>query len=107
MLALGAMYAGVHFAPISPAYSLVSTDFGKLRHIFGLLTPGMVFAASGQQFARALEAVMPGDAELVVTKDPLPGASLFSDLIATTAGPGIDEAHARVTPDTVFKVLFT
>ena len=40
LLALGAMYAGIPFAPISPAYSLVSTDFGKLRHIFGLLTPG-------------------------------------------------------------------
>ena len=107
LLALGAMYAGVPFAPISPAYSLVSTGFGKLRHIFGLLTPGMVFAASGRQFAKALEAVMPGDAELVVTQDPLPGATLFSDLTATAAGPGLEEAHARVTPDTVLKVLFT
>lgn len=34
MLALGAMYAGVPYSPISPSYSLVSTDFGKLRHIF-------------------------------------------------------------------------
>src|SRR5581483_994533 len=29
LLGLGAMYAGIPFAPISPAYSLVSTDFGK------------------------------------------------------------------------------
>ena len=27
-------------APISPAYSLVSTDYGKLRHAIELLTPG-------------------------------------------------------------------
>ena len=40
MLGLGCLYAGIAYAPISPAYSLVSTDFGKLRHIIKLLTPG-------------------------------------------------------------------
>ncbi len=107
MLALGAMYAGVPFSPLSPSYSLLVTDYAKLRHIFGLLTPGLVFASSGQQFAKALNVVMPKDAELVVTRDPLPGATMFSELLATEAGPGIDKAYARVTPDTVFKILFT
>ena len=107
MLALGAMYAGIPFSPLSPSYSLLVTDYAKLRHIFGLLTPGLVFAASGTQFANALNVVMPKDAELVVTRDPLPGATLFSELLETEAGAGIDEAHARVAPDTVFKVLFT
>jgi feruloyl-CoA synthase len=107
MLALGAMYAGVPFSPLSPSYSLLVTDYAKLRHIFGLLTPGLVFAASGTQFAKALNIVMPEDAELVVTRDPLPGATLFSELLETEAAAGIDEAHARVAPDTVFKVLFT
>ena len=106
MLALGAMYAGVPYSPISTAYSLVSTDFGKLRHIFSLLTPGLVFAASGNQFAKAIAAVMPKDAELVVTKDPLPGATMFSEL-TSEPGPTLDAAYARVTPDTVFKILFT
>ena len=32
---LGAMLAGVPFAPVSVAYSTVSQDFGKLRHILG------------------------------------------------------------------------
>ena len=45
LLALGAMHAGVPFAPVSPAYSLVSHDYGKLRHILGMLTPGLVFAS--------------------------------------------------------------
>jgi feruloyl-CoA synthase len=27
------MWAGVPYAPISTAYSLVSQDYGKLRHI--------------------------------------------------------------------------
>src|SRR5882672_11499160 len=54
LLALAAMYVGIPYAPISPAYSLMSTDFGKLRAILGLLTPGMVFANDGGPFARAL-----------------------------------------------------
>jgi long-subunit acyl-CoA synthetase (AMP-forming) len=47
MLALGCLYAGVPYAPISPAYSLVSTDYGKLRYIVDLLTPGLVLYNGG------------------------------------------------------------
>src|SRR6185369_14133346 len=88
-------------------YSLVSTDFGKLRHIFNKLTPGLVFAANGERFSKAIQAVMPKDAELVCTGNPLPGATLFADLLATEAGPALEAAHAKVEPDTVFKILFT
>jgi feruloyl-CoA synthase len=107
LLGLGAMYAGVPYSPISTAYSLVSKDFGKLKHIFKALTPGLVFAASGDQYADAIETVMPKDAELVCTRDALAGATMFSDLASTLAGPEIEAAHARVGPDTVFKILFT
>ena len=69
-LGLGAMYAGIPFAPISPAYSLVSSDFGKLRLIFDILTPGLVFVSAGAPFRKAIEAVMPRDAELVISGDP-------------------------------------
>ena len=47
LLSLGAMYAGVPFAPISTGYSLVSSDFAKLRYILDLVKPGLVFASSG------------------------------------------------------------
>ncbi|MBV8731019.1 MAG: feruloyl-CoA synthase [Acidobacteriia bacterium] len=107
LLGLGALYAGIPYAPISPAYSLVSTDFAKLRHIFQLLTPGLVFAASGTHFRRALETVLPPDAQLLVTTDPLPGATLFSELLTATPGPALDAAHARITGDTIAKILFT
>ena len=69
-LGLGAMYAGIPFAPISPAYSLVSSDFGKLRLIFDILTPGLVFVSDGAPFRKAIESVLPADAELVVSGDP-------------------------------------
>ena len=58
LLGLAANYVGIPYAPISPAYSLISSDFGKLRHIFNLLTPGLVFACNAQ-YQRAIEAVVP------------------------------------------------
>ena len=54
------MLAGVPFAPISPAYSTVSQDYGKLRHILGVLTPGLVFASSASGYGRAISATRGG-----------------------------------------------
>ena len=71
LLALAAMYVGIPYAPISPPYSLMSTDFGKLRTIMDLLTPGLVFVNDGGPFARALYATVPDSIELVVTRNPL------------------------------------
>src|SRR5258708_11763080 len=71
LLALAALYVGVPYAPISPPYARVSSDFGKLRHVLGLLTPGLVFAASGAKFRRALDAVVPTGVEIAVcTESP-------------------------------------
>lgn len=107
LIQFGALYAGVPYAPISPAYSLVSTDLAKLRHILGLLTPGMVFASSGTRFQKAIQAVVPAGTEVVVTTDAPPGTTLFHDLVRTPAGASLDAAHAKVSGDTIAKVLFT
>ena len=94
LLALGAMHAGVPVAPISPAYSLISKDHAKLRHIFDLLRPGLVFAAEPEKFASALAAVG-------VSPTPL------SELLDTEPGAALEAAFASLTPDTVAKILFT
>jgi len=39
LLAFGALYAGIPFCPVSPAYSLISRDYGKLAFLMKLLTP--------------------------------------------------------------------
>jgi feruloyl-CoA synthase len=108
LLALAAMYVGAPYAPISPAYSLLSSDYGKLRTIMGLLTPGLVFANDGAPFARAIEAVVPRDVEIVVTRNPPAGrpATQFVDARAE-ADARVDAAHAAVGPDTIAKFLFT
>jgi feruloyl-CoA synthase len=94
LLALGAMHAGVPVAPISPAYSLMSKDFAKLKAIFELLRPGLVWTGDSPKFAPALAAV---GAEATPT----------GRLLEKGAGSRVDEAYAGVGPDTVAKILFT
>jgi feruloyl-CoA synthase len=109
LLALAAMTVGIPYAPISPAYSLMSTDFGKLRAIIDLLTPGLVFANDGAPFARALYQTVPDDIELVVTRSPLGDrpVTMFSDLLGAEDAASIAAAQRQVTPDTIAKFLFT
>jgi feruloyl-CoA synthase len=99
-LALGALWAGVPYVPVSTAYSLVSQDYGKLRHILGIVEPGLVFA-SDASYANAIDAVVPGDVTRIV------GEPEFDRLLAATPGPALAAAHAQVGPDTIAKLLFT
>jgi len=109
LLGLAANYIGVPYAPISPAYALISNDLGKLRSIIELLTPGLVFAADGETYARAIEAVVPADVEIVVTRNPIPRrpTTLFESLPVPSATDPAEAAHAKVGPDTIAKFLFT
>jgi feruloyl-CoA synthase len=94
LLALGAMHVGVPAAPVSAAYSLMSKDHAKLKAIFELIEPGLVWAAEPEKYAAALRAV---------GRESTPVA----ELLATNATERVDAAFARVGPDTVAKILFT
>jgi feruloyl-CoA synthase len=109
LLALAAMHVGVPYAPIAPAYSLQAKEYGTLEQIFDRLRPGLVFAAEGAAFERALSQVLPPGVELVVsTSSPatIP-ATPFSQLKMMRATSAVDDACRLVGPDTIAKVLFT
>ncbi|MGY3605289.1 MULTISPECIES: feruloyl-CoA synthase [unclassified Bradyrhizobium] len=109
LLAFGALYAGVPFCPVSPAYSLVSRDFGKLGFVIKLLTPGLVFADDAGKFAAALSANVAPETEIVATRGDLPGrvVTRLSELLATPEHPLLDATHQAITPDTIAKFLLT
>lgn len=109
MIALGAMLAGVPFAPVSPAYSTVSQDYCKLRHIVGVLSPGLVYASSASAYGRAIAATIEPDVTVVLGHGSLDGRPTipFEALAATPATAAVDAAHERVGPDTIAKFLFT
>jgi feruloyl-CoA synthase len=109
LLTLAGQHVGIPTAPISPPYSLVSRDFGKLRHALGILTPGMVFVSDGARYARAIEAVVQDDVEVIATTAPPDRrkAGLFADLLETSPTAEVDAAHERIDPDSAAKFLFT
>src|SRR5438477_1249796 len=109
LLAFGALYAGIPFCPVSPAYSLISKDYGKLGFAMKLLTPGLVFADDATEFAEALSANVPAEIEIVVSRGEVPGRriTMLSDLLATSEHPRLDAAHAAIGPDTIAKFLLT
>jgi len=109
LLAMAAMHVGVPYAPIAPAYSLQARDYGTLQQIFQRLRPGLVFAAEGAAFERALSQVLPSGVELVVsTSSPAMMASTpFSDLLAPAEEGSVNDARRLVGPDTIAKILFT
>lgn len=94
LFALGAMHAGIPVAPISPAYSLQSKDYAKLKSVFELLQPGLTFAQDASRFGAALDAVGAR-------------ATPIAELLTQRPGPRIDAAFAAIQPDTIAKILFT
>jgi feruloyl-CoA synthase len=109
LVAFGALYAGIPFCPVSPAYSLVSKDYGKLAYLMKLLTPGLVFADDACKFAGALGAHVPDEAEIVASQGAVPGrgVTMLADLLATPDHPALDAAHEAIGPDTIAKFLLT
>jgi feruloyl-CoA synthase len=107
LLALAALHVGIPYTPISPPYSLVSNDFGKLKHCLELMQPKLVFAQSGKVYANALDLskqLFP-DAAIVNVEANI--AIAFDDLLNTSPTSEVDEAFSKVTAQNVAKILFT
>src|SRR5580692_3541682 len=109
LMAFGALYAGIPFCPVSPAYSLMSKDYGKLAYLMKLLTPGLVFADDAGKFADALGANVPDQTEIVASHGEVPGrgVTMLADLLATAAHPALHATHEAIGPDTIAKFLLT
>jgi len=109
LLMLAAYTAGIPIAPISVAYSLQSRDHAKLRHIAGLLQPGLIYVDDTAPFAQALGALDCAGVEIVARKNgaQLEGATPLSSLIAAKPGASVERAAASTGSETVAKFLFT
>ena len=108
-LALGAMYAGIPYCPVSPAYSLLSQDFAKLRYVCDLLQPGLVFVSDGAAYQRAIDAVLPATTPVVTLRGQLTGRVhiSFASLLQVPGASAAEQAFAATGPDTIAKFLFT
>ncbi|MGO4507073.1 feruloyl-CoA synthase [Bradyrhizobium sp. 2TAF36] len=108
LLALAAQHVGVPSAAISPAYSLMSKDFDKLKSMIALLEPGVIYVSATKPFAAALAAIKPlHEAQIISGNAGDADALAFRDIAATPETGDVAKAFAAVTPDTIAKFLFT
>ena len=109
LMALGCLYAGVPYCPVTPAYATASQDYDKLRHVVSTLTPGLVYATDGARFGKALQATLDDSVEVVLNQGNIDGRTTtpFADLRATAATDKIDAAMHATGPGTIVKFLFT
>ena len=110
LLMLASLYVGIPSISISSAYSLVSSDFAKLRRIVSLVEPGVIYAASSTRYARALQNIAGLHQATLVCGDETPavnGAIRFDALEIEEDSKLVAAAADRVGPDTVAKLLFT
>jgi len=108
VMMLGAMKARVPVAPVSVAYSLMSGDHSKLRHVFETTRPKMIFAEQGPLYARAL-AALPLDGVEIVTVIPIAdrATTSFDQLTQVNVGPAVAASMEKIDHGTVAKYLFT
>nr|WP_274596775.1 feruloyl-CoA synthase [Pseudomonas syringae] len=108
-IALGAMYAGIPYCPVSPAYSVLSQDFAKLRHVCEVLQPGLVFVSDAAPFQRAIDAVITADTPVITVRGQLDGRRQlsFASLLEQPGGSEADAAFMASGPDSIAKFLFT
>ena len=109
LLTMAAMQARAPLAPVSPAYSVMSQDHAKLRYVFDLVSPGMVFVQNGEIYAGALQSLPLDGVTLVhVDKAPPRVQSLpWSELLAARSTDAVTRSIASIGPKTVGKFLFT
>lgn len=106
-LTLAGMYVGIPVVPVSPAYSLMSQDFAKLRAIAALVTPGMIYAREGDRYDRAIDAIRTPEMRVAVSENDTEGFETFAALLATTPTRNVQQAFERLNADQVAKILFT
>ena len=108
LMMLGCYTAGVPIAPISPAYSLISTDHAKLKHCFGTVRPKVVFAQNSELFARASETLRALNPDLrFVTVDGGAVTTPLAELTGTQPTAAVEAARETLNHSTVAKYLFT
>jgi len=106
LLGMACAYVGIPYAPVSPAYALVSKDHAKLRDIAATLSPGALYADDGDAFAPAFSAIAEEGRQVIALRNAGQGAVSFEDLLAGDPS-GAEAARAALSDETVVKYLFT
>jgi feruloyl-CoA synthase len=105
-LALAAMWVGIPYCPVSPAYSQVAGDLAKFRYVMDLLTPGLVAAFDTKRYARALS-LTPADAQVVGDTNVNGRALISLESLEREDDARVEAAHLATDADSILRFLLT
>lgn len=105
---LAAQKIGAPAAPISVPYSLMSTDFAKLKHCYSAVKPAVIFAEQLAPFQKAIDAVAGDTCTIFSAETGGANAVLdYADLSETEPTDAVNAAMNALTDDSIAKYLFT
>ena len=109
LFTFGAMTVGVPVMPVSPAYSLMSSDHEKLKGVIEHNDPSVIYVQNPALFQKALLALDLSDRQLLVSADrsTFADAAMLEDWLDTTPTDAVEAALENVGHDTVGKILLT
>ncbi len=112
LLAIGCMTVGVPYCSVSTAYSLMSQDYEKLRHVLSTITPGLVYASDWARYGKAIDAVVGADVEVATNTIATRAVNtwtttLLDSLLSANITPAVAAATQATDGDTIVKFLFT
>jgi feruloyl-CoA synthase len=111
VLLMAAEYVGVPVAPVSPAYSLLSRDFARLKGVCELVPPAALFVQDAAIFERAIAALGCPNAPVIAVHGATTGqhawAALSSIALTAQRRDKVAAAHAAIRSADVAKILFT
>lgn len=108
LISLAATHIGAASAPISPAYSIVSKDFSRLKDCIDAITPALIFVQEADIFMPAIKAAIGAEIPILTTSKATGGRFIaYEDAVNTTVTDQVGAAYDKVGPDTIAKFLFT
>ena len=107
--AIGIQRSGAAIAPVSPAYSLSSSDHRVLRQCLDAVRPKVVIVDDARAYEGALRAIANADMHMVAVRGAIddPGTISWADVVATKPGPEVAARMARIRPDHIARIIYT
>jgi len=107
ILLMAAHSIGAITVPLAEQYALIPDAAPRLAYCLSKVTPKLVYAEDGTAYGRALWHELLAGAIKVVAASRGKDMVSLDDLMWSTHDAAVAEARAKVTPETVAKVLFT
>lgn len=106
---LGALKAGMPVAPTSPNYCLLSVDHQKIKNIYSLIEPAIVFCQNLNHYHNAIKSFNEKNLKVVFVEgdDCSLSTSKFENIVNTPITTAVNKSIATIQPQDIAKILFT